>query len=574
MKDRKPNAEADLRSRAEKRLTAQAPLSGAPSSANELPRLVHELQVHQIELEMQNDELVNSRAQMEALKDRYYEFYDFSPTGFLSLDAQGSIIQVNLNGARLLGRERSQLSGQAFAPFVAGVDRTAYSEFLQLVFATRDRQTCEVALERRGQPPLHVQIEGIQSSAGRECRAVLLDITGLRRAEDERVKLQGQLLQAQKTESLGHLAGGIAHDFNNMLGVIIGHVEMALDSAGISPTVHDDLLEIRKAAERAAELTSQLLAFARLQPVAPRVLDLNVTIAGMHTMLRRLITETIDIDWRPGDGLWMVKMDSGQAHQLLTNLCINARDAIADVGRITVRTQNVSLGARDPGVLDTHGTAGDFVLLTVTDTGRGMEPDIRARIFEPFFTTKEQGKGTGLGLATVSGIVSQNQGFITVESVPGQGSTFKVYLPRCTDHGVPLPAFSTVDHTLPDARTVLLVEDQIDLLDVTRSMLERLGCRVLTAATPGEAIGLAERHGREVNLLLTDVIMPGMNGRDLAKRLLAEHPHLRILFMSGYTADLIGSRGLLDDRIHFLQKPFLMKNLADKLWEALGDAQV
>jgi len=540
-------------------------------STTELQRLVHELQVHQIELEMQNEELVYSREQAEALKDRYFEFYDFSPTGFVSLDPRGAIIQANLTCARLLGRERALLVGRAFASFLNGMDQAAFGEFLHRVFATPDRQACEVALERRGLTPLFVQIEGVQTQGGRECRAVLLDLSAHRRSEEERVRMQEQLFQAQKIESVGHLAGGIAHDFNNMLGVILGHAEMALECTPLTLSVHEDLREIRKAAERSAELTSQLLAFARLQPVIPRVLDLNATVAGMLTMLIRLISETIDVVWLPGEDLWPVRMDPTQVNQLLTNLCINARDAIADVGQVTIRTENVTVDADYLARCDVPGAEGDFVVLTVEDTGRGMAQETRARIFEPFFTTKEMGKGTGLGLATVAGVVNQNNGFIVVESGLGQGSSFRVHLPRSTGRCEPIPAPPTADYALPGLGAVLVVEDKPELLDVTKCMLERLGCRVLTAGSPCEAIRLVEKHGAEINLLLTDVVMPGMNGRELANRLLELQPRLKLVFMSGYTADLIGNHGLLDDRIHFLQKPFLLRDLSGKLREALND---
>jgi PAS domain S-box-containing protein len=394
------------------------------------------------------------------------------------------------------------------------------------------------------------------------------DITERKMAESEKEKLQIQLTQAHKMESVGRLAGGVAHDFNNMLGVILGHIEMALEGVDPEQPLYDDLLEVRKAAERSAELTRQLLTFARKQAVAPKVIDLNEAVEGMLKMLRRLIGEDIDLNWKPGRNLQPVKIDPAQIDQLLANLCVNARDAIAGVGKITIKTEVTSLDEAfcvgHPGF-----EPGDYVMLGVTDNGCGMDQETIDHLFEPFFTTKEMGKGTGLGLASVYGIVKQNNGFIDVLSAPGQGTSFYVYLPRIAVKSDHLPEKGLVPQTEHGCETIMLVEDEPAILKMTTIMLKRLGYTVLATSKPGEAIRLAHEYPERIDLLITDVVMPEMNGRDLACALLSFHPGLKRLFMSGYTANVIAHHGVLDEGVHFIQKPFSRKDLAAKVRQTL-----
>jgi PAS domain S-box-containing protein len=389
-----------------------------------------------------------------------------------------------------------------------------------------------------------------------------------KRAEEEKAKLQGQLTQAQKMESVGRLAGGVAHDFNNMLAVILGHTELAMENLDPSQPLYRGLQEIRKAAEHSADLTRQLLAFARKQNIAPKVLDLNKTVEGMLKMLRRLIGEDIDLAWMPGANLWPVKVDPSQIDQILANLCVNARDAIKGVGKITIETQDTTLDeaycAASAGFIP-----GEYVMLAVSDDGRGMDKETQSHLFEPFFTTKGVGEGTGLGLATVYGIVKQNNGFINFYSEPGHGTRFTIYLPRYAGK-------AGVNQTTVSAKpaecgheTILLVEDEPAILKMTALMLERLGYKVLSADRPGKAIRLAEEHTGRIDLLMTDVVMPEMNGRDLAGKILTFSPNLRCLFMSGYTTDVIARHGVLDENVHFIQKPFSIKDLATKVRETL-----
>ncbi len=396
------------------------------------------------------------------------------------------------------------------------------------------------------------------------------DITERKRAEGEHEKLQRQLIQANKMESIGRLAGGVAHDFNNMLSVILGYAEMAMKQLDAAQPMYDDLQEIRKAAERSADITRQLLAFARRQTVLPRRIDLNSSLEGMLKMLQRLIGENIELVWRPGPDLAPVLIDPSQVDQMLANLCVNARDAIAPAtGRVTIETSMTRLD--DPYCAGHPGCSpGWYVLLTVSDNGCGMDRDTLAYIFEPFFTTKKLDKGTGLGLATVYGIVRQNAGFINVYSEPGLGTTFRIYLPPHTDRSGPQETDSAV---LPDERgseTILLVEDEPAILTMVAQMLMRLGYTVMPAPAPGPAIQMASLRIDPIQLLITDVIMPDMNGRDLARALQTGHPEIRTLFMSGYTGNVIAHHGVLDPGVHFIQKPFSLSQLAAKVRAALG----
>lgn len=403
----------------------------------------------------------------------------------------------------------------------------------------------------------------------RQVLAFVRNITDRKVAEAEKEALQNQLNQAQKMESVGRLAGGVAHDFNNMLGVILGFTELSLEAVPAGHPLQDGLLEIRKAAERSADLTRQLLAFARKQTITPKVLDLNETVEGMLKMLRRLIGEHINLAWKPGREIGPLKVDPSQIDQILVNLCVNASDAICGGGAITIET---SLVAFDAEACAHHAgcVPGEYVLLAVRDNGCGMDAETVSHIFEPFFTTKGVGEGTGLGLATLYGIVRQNMGFLDVDSVPGQGTTFKVYLPRHMVKAVsPSNATDAAKPFELGHSTILLVEDEPALLNMTRAMLERQGYTVLPAGSPGEAIRLAERHPGQIHLLMTDMVMPEMNGRDLARSLMALYPDIKRLFMSGYTSDVTAQHGIIDEGICFIQKPFSIKDLTAKLREAL-----
>lgn len=388
-----------------------------------------------------------------------------------------------------------------------------------------------------------------------------VDISERKRTEEEKETLTAQLQQSQKLESIARLAGGIAHDFNNMLTVIQGHADLSLMNMNSTNPYFKRFHAIRDIVNRSSDLTRQLLAFARKQPVSIKVIDLNATIESMLTMLKRLIGEDIHLIWSPETELRPVKVDPSQIDQLLVNLCINARDAIKGVGKIIVETGTSSFD-EDYCAAHAEFVPGDYIWISVSDNGCGMDKATLARIFDPFFTTKEIGKGTGLGLATVYGAVRQNKGFINVYSEPGQGSVFKIYLPVYKEN---IAFTRTQVAPEPAARgheTILLVEDDTSILEMTASILQYLGYTVLAANAPNGAIRLAAENEHKINLLLTDVIMPEMNGKQLAERLCVNQPGIKVLFMSGYTADIIAHQGVLDEGVHFIQKPFSQSALA------------
>ncbi len=409
-----------------------------------------------------------------------------------------------------------------------------------------------------------------QEFGGRPARLVLAtDVTERKCAEAERDTLEKQLAQAQRMESIGRLAGGVAHDFNNLLVVILGHAELLLNRpAAADPVVGDSLREIRKAGERAANLTRQLLAFGRKQVLTIKTIDLNRVIAEFEGMLTRLIQESIDVTTHLAPDLGSVKADPFQIEQILLNLCINARDAMPDGGRLTIGTTNVSLD-EEYAKSHTGVRPGPHVMLAVSDTGSGMDAETVGKIFDPFYTTKEKGKGTGLGLSTVYGIVKQHGGNIWVYSEPGRGTTFKVYLPRVDE-----PAEE--EETAPpasvrpsrDPETVLVVEDEDTVRDLVCRMLSEAGYNVIEARRGPEAIRLAKER-KTIHLLLTDVIMPEMSGRIVRDEVTALHPDVKVLYMSGYTDNVVAHQGVLEAGIHFLQKPFTARALANKVREAL-----
>jgi two-component system cell cycle sensor histidine kinase/response regulator CckA len=698
-----PPGESDaqaLRRKAE----AMARGYGVPTGADamtpeQLGQTLHDLYVHQIELELQNEELRRTQMELDASRARFFDLYDLAPVGYCTLSEHGVILEANLTAATLLGMPRGALVRQAISRFIIQEDQSVYYHHRKHLSETGEPQSCDLRMirpdgtgfwahlaataarpadstsptvDRHSPPACRVVLSDISArkrmeeelraretqyralfddapigyhetdaegrvnrvnrtelamlgydedqmlgrhvwefvqeqevakkavieklagrlAAGEElertylrkdgtCVPVLIQsrmlldgdgrITGLRttsqsiaehkRAEAERARLEEQLQQAQKMESVGRLAGGVAHDFNNMLGVILGHAELALDQVKPSDPLHVDLSEIHKAAARSADLTRQLLAFARRQTVAPVMLDLNETVAGMLTMLRRLIGEDIDLRFHPEPGLWNVRVDPSQIDQILANLCVNSRDAISGIGTMTIRLANRTLDqsycAAHPGA-----AAGEFVLLSLSDDGCGMAQDVLSHLFEPFFTTKAMGRGTGLGLATVYGIVKQNRGCIDVRSEPTHGTTFSIYLPRFEPRAGLAGKPGSAALAPGGHETILLVEDEPAILTLTRRVLERCGYTVLAAAGPAEALRLAMAHPGEIHLLVTDVIMPEMNGRALARNLLSLYPRLARLFMSGYTADVIAQDGAPEEGMHFIQKPFSTDALA------------
>ena len=402
-----------------------------------------------------------------------------------------------------------------------------------------------------------------------DAQSQIVNYVAVKRDVSEQLRQAAQLQQAQKMDSIGRLAGGVAHDFNNMLTIILGHAEMKLADANLAPDTRASFEEIRRAAVDSAALTRQLLAFARQQTIAPRRIDLNETVGRSIQMLRRLIGENVGLAWTPAKTVPPVQADPAQIDQILVNLCVNARDAIAGSGRIDIDTGAATLDAdfcaKHPGAVP-----GEYVRISVRDTGCGMDAETLAHAFEPFYTTKPTGAGTGLGLSTVYGIVKQNAGYIDVASKPGHGTSIHIYLPRSEAPAPAAPIPAVPVPAAASAQTVLLVEDEPAILAVAAQMLSHLGYIVRAAHTPAEAIRVAKEHPGPIHLLLTDVVMPGLNGRDLAKTLGDLRPGLRTLFMSGYNAEVIARNGILDAQVQFVRKPFTRDELAAKIRDVLG----
>lgn len=523
-----------------------------------------------------NDITERKRGQeeLQESEERYRTLIDAAGVarlGVVLVQDRGSIeaacVFSNAETERLTGYPKHILEKTSWFDLLAPGDReAARNRYRRRLTGEELSIAIEVSLVSKDGEEIPVQVYATLTQVENKAAVVVFfrDIRDRKVAEAERERLRNQLIQAQKLESVGRLAGGVAHDFNNMLGVIIGYADLALVKVDRSDPIHADLKEILAAAKRSAEITGQLLAFARKQTIAPRVLDLNETVESVLKMLRRLIGEDIDLAWLPYSNLWPVKMDSAQIDQILANLCVNARDAIAGMGKVTIETGNVMF---DQAYCAEHAgfLPGGYVLLAVSDDGCGMDKETLNHIFEPFFTTKGMEQGTGLGLATVFGIVKQNNGFINVYSEPDKGTTFRIYLPRHMGETEQMEVESAEEFRLSRGETVLLVEDDLMMMKIAQMMLERLGYQVLAANKPSEAMRLSEEHAGGIHLLITDVVMPELNGRDLAHQLRTLYPDLKVLFMSGYTANTIAHRGVLDESVNFIQKPFTTRDLAAKV---------
>jgi len=490
--------------------------------------------------------------------------------GIATGDLDGKVIDANDAFLALLGFTKEDVAAGSMRwdaltpPEYREADRLAVEQLLSTGVAPLWEK--QFIRKDGSRVPVLIGVATLTGMSGEtEAVSFVVDIT-------ERKKLEQQLRQAQKVEAIGQLAGGIAHDFNNLLGIIIGYSEIFEERLGLGDPLRPKAEQIKKAGRRAASLTRQLLAFSRQQALEPKVLDLNAVIADTLKMLRRLIDENVELVAVPEPALGRVSADQGQIEQIIMNLTVNARDAMPHGGKLTISTSNAEMDdafvRRNPGAVP-----GSYVVLSVGDTGCGMDHETQAHIFEPFFTTKGEGKGTGLGLATVYGVVKQSGGYISVESEPGIGSTFRIYLPRIQE---PVASAAPVDGGEKKAHgceTVLLVEDAHALRELARELLEAGGYTVLEAANGADAISLAEKHPGPIHLLLSDVVMPGMNGPELAGKIIGARPDTKVLYMSGYTGDALPVQELLNSGAALLHKPFTGLSLATKVREVLAAAK-
>jgi two-component system, cell cycle sensor histidine kinase and response regulator CckA len=511
--------------------------------------------------EREREEALQRLARSERL---FHDLFESAPDATVIVDGQGVIRAASRQAERLFGYEPQELNGRPVEALIPSAARSGYRELREQFgeaptprFMGAGPQNLFAARKDGTTFPVEISLSPLTTEADTIVAAVR-DITARRELEE-------QFRQVQKMEAVGRLAGGVAHDFNNILGVILGYSQILLGGMGADDPRRARVEQILSASERAAGLTRQLLAFSRRQVFETRVLDLNDTVAAVIKMIGRLIGEDVGLTFRPGESLGRVRADPTQIEQVLMNLAVNARDAMPDGGRLAIETANAAM---DDDYVRVHAgsAAGRYVCIAVTDTGQGMTREVRTHIFEPFFTTKEPGKGTGLGLSTVYGIVKQSDGFIYVYSEPGHGTTFKIYLPA-VEGEVERPA-----EPLPPRRgseTILLVEDEEGLRELIGELLVENGYNVLTAENPTRAIQIAEQHPGPIDLLLTDVVMPQMNGREMAGRVKTLRPDVRVLYMSGYTEDAIAHRGVLDAGVSLISKPFTQESLARKLRELL-----
>ncbi len=493
-----------------------------------------------------------------------------APYGICRCDSAGQLLDANPAMLSMLGYENfSDLAGH----HLGGLYADAQQWFVLADYLKSQTPFTGLTADwkRRDGTTTAVRVSGRSVSNGKK------DLVFELFAEDvtERRALESQLRQSQKMEAIGRLAGGIAHDFNNLLMVISGYSEFLLERLGPEPALRAPAQEIAGAAQRASALTRQLLAFSRKQMLAPRILDLNAIVSENLKMLTRMIGEDIDLVMVSGESLGSVRADAGQIDQVIMNLAINARDAMPTGGKFTLETSNVTLSEEDAR-LHAPLRPGDYVVLAISDTGLGMDTETQSRIFEPFFTTKGP-KGTGLGLSTVYGIIKQSGGYIWVQSEVGKGTTFKIYFPRVAATGeaaAQIVAQPDVSVAEPGTETILLVEDEANLRYLARQFLEKQGYRVIEAADGAVALQIAVAHEGVIHLLLTDVIMPGMNGRELAQRMSEIRPNVKVLYMSGYTENVIGHNGTLDAGIRLLQKPFTLRDLKDRVREVLDTSPI
>ncbi len=526
--------------------------------------------------ELQNELEERTRVESALIESRekYRKLIDTTATGYVIIDSQGTVLDANQPYVHLTGRQGLEdVLGHPVLEWTAETDLQKSLDAIHQAFTQGTVRGLEVDYVDRTGKRTPVEINATRVQTGTESQVLTLcrDISERRQAEFERRRLEEQLAQAQKMESIGRLAGGVAHDFNNMLAVILGHSELMLQDLSPDSALAGDLSQIIAAGERARDLTRQLLAFSRKQILDVKILDINPVVQGMEKMIRRLLGEDIEVFLHLSPDIGLIKADLSQIEQVLLNLCVNSRDAMPGGGMLVIETRTATLDAEyqalHPGV-----QVGSYVLLCVSDTGEGMDQATMKQIFDPFFTTKEKGKGTGLGLATVYGIVKQHGGEILVYSELGHSTTFKIFFPQVDES----PCAETQEESseitrLGHGETLLVIEDEEAVRRMTCQMLERIGYRVIEAESATKCLEIISRP-EKIDLLLSDVIMPEMNGRQLYERIQTLRPGLKALFMSGYTENVIGHNGILEDSLPFISKPFTEKDLSRKIRQVLDAA--
>lgn len=505
--------------------------------------------------------------------EEYRNLFRLANDPILIIDPNGEIIMdVNEKACEIYRIERQVFIGASLRNM--SQDPVRGDRQLQALLANESNGEFETVQFRADGFPLHFHVRSaiIEYQGRKAILCINRDITERKKTEEALRQSEERLFQSQRMEAIGRLAGGVAHDFNNLLTAIGGYCNLTLMKLGLNDPLRLNIEEIKKAGNRAASLTRQLLAFSRRQVLQPKVINLNMLIQDIGNMLLRLIGEDIDLSTELGTDIWNIRADRGQIEQVIVNMVVNARDAMPDGGKLTLQTANVLLGEKEP-CAPPEASPGRYVLLTLSDTGIGMNEDTKLKIFDPFFTTKEAGKGTGLGMAMVYGIVKQSGGHIMVSSVIGQGTTFKVYLPQVADHveGIAMDVIRAEESR--GRETILLVEDEKIVLEITLKMLELMGYKVLKAQSGEEALQVFEQYKETIHLLLTDVVMPGISGRVLADQAAKARPEMEILFMSGYTDDAIVHKGILEEETNFLGKPFTPEQLTRKVREVLDQTR-
>ncbi len=586
-----PGSPEELRRRAEEKAGNESYPELAALSPDIARRLFHDLRVHQIELEMQNEELRRTQDALEASRARYFDLYDLAPVGYLTISEHGLILESNLSAANLLGVNRNALCKERFARFIVPEEQDVYYLHCKRLFASGDPQVYELRLQRQDGVQFYSQVNAVlardEESGASVGRITINDVTGQKRAEaalresEERAAFKEQLYHDQKLEFVGKLAGGVAHNFNNVLMAITGYAHLIqMELRGNEP-ISGYVQKIIESSGKAVNLTQSLLSFSRRQPIALAPVNMNEIIKNLEPLLIQFLGETIECKILLSGKDLSIMADSGRIEQIVMNLVTNARDVMPQGGCLTVRTEMVELDGSRARELQL-ARAGRYTLLSISDTGIGMDEETKKRIFEPFFTTKERGKGTGIGLAMVYGTVRQHGGHIEVTSRPNQGTTFDVYLPvmeaaenRIIRNGAKTAADAAkapeaASASPRTAKTILVAEDEAEVRDVVVAILKHAGYGVISSANGKDAVVKFQGHAGDVDLLLFDVMMPGMNGKEAYNEIQKIKPGVRAIFMSGYSEDTATNRAIQEEGLLFLQKPVITHKLLDTIRGALA----